>query len=220
METADIGSDGFYFSDDAVVQSDIQLLASVTPTDAEGPMIKSGLLMEPLSYSFYGKGANVLTFYQEVYHTDRFISAPFVVSYRIEKVENGEAKQVLIGHKRQTPAPVNPLLLQIDISKIPAKMRAVQTGFKTYKDSIARCIITTTGSVRQDLIAYSIFNKLFGKDDNGMYGEASSSKSEQYVNLINPERKLFDKEKQRKETENVVCVYICVCVCVCVCADT
>lgn len=107
-------------ADDTVALSDIQLLASVTPTDTEGPMVKSGLMMEPLPYNFYSKGANVLTFYQEIYNSDRFINAPFVVSYRIEKVENGETKQVLIGHKRQTPAPVNPLLLQIDISKVPS----------------------------------------------------------------------------------------------------
>jgi GWxTD domain-containing protein len=108
------------FPETQLAQSDIQLLAAVSPSTEQGPMVKNDLLMEPLPFNYYGRGANVLTFYQEIYNSDQAIAQPFVVSYRIDKIENGEAETVMLAHKRQDPAPVNPLLLRMDISDLPS----------------------------------------------------------------------------------------------------
>ncbi|MEL6661076.1 MAG: hypothetical protein AAFR36_31795, partial [Bacteroidota bacterium] len=108
------------FSTTEVAQSDIQLLAAVEQTEVEGPMVKNGLLMEPLPFNYYGRGANVLTFYHEIYNSATAIAGPFVVSYRIDKIENGTGNTMLIGHKRQEPSAVNPIVMQMDIGELPS----------------------------------------------------------------------------------------------------
>jgi GWxTD domain-containing protein len=104
------------FDGESLGQSDIQLLAAVTPAETDSPMVKSGLLMEPLPFSYYGRGTNVLTFYHEIYHSDQYIGEPFTLSYRIEKLENGVGKTQLIAHKRLEPAAVNPVVIKMDIA--------------------------------------------------------------------------------------------------------
>ncbi|MCB0637098.1 MAG: GWxTD domain-containing protein [Lewinella sp.] len=106
------------FSGEEVEQSDIQLLASVQRSDATSPMVKNGILMEPLPYQFYGRGVNVLSFYEEIYGSDTYLGADFMVSYHVQRIRNGEPVDVLIGHKRLSPAPVVPVLLQVDISQL------------------------------------------------------------------------------------------------------
>lgn len=109
------------FTADKLMQSDIQLLAAVSPsTDETGVFVKNGVEMEPLAFNFYGRGTKIMSFYHELYHSDTYIGQAFVVSYRVDKLVNGEAETMLIGHKRQEPANVNPLLLQLDISEIPS----------------------------------------------------------------------------------------------------
>ncbi|WP_020539220.1 GWxTD domain-containing protein [Lewinella cohaerens] len=115
--SADLSLD---FPEAELAQSDIQLLAAVEPATAPGPMVKNDLLMEPLPFNYYGRGANILTFYHEVYNSDQAIAQPFVVSYRVDKMENGVAETLMLAHKRQDPATVNPLLLRMDISDLPS----------------------------------------------------------------------------------------------------
>jgi GWxTD domain-containing protein len=106
------------FSGAQVEQSDIQLLASVQPGESASAFVKNGVLMEPLPYHFYGRGANVLSFYQEIYGSDAYLNDDFMVSYHVQRLANGEPVSVLIGHKRMSPAPVVPLLVQVDISQL------------------------------------------------------------------------------------------------------
>ncbi len=108
------------FPESEIAQSDIQLLATVETATTEGPMVKNGLLMEPLPFNFYGRGMNVLTFYHEIYNSDRAIGVPFVLSYRVDKIENGTGSTMLLGHKRQDPAAINPLVIRMDISELPS----------------------------------------------------------------------------------------------------
>lgn len=106
------------FPEEGLAQSDIQLLASAQPASETGPLVKNGIQMEPLPYHFYGRGANVLTFYHEIYRSDQVFEGDFMVSYHVQRMENGEPNSVMIGHKRMSPAAVNPLLLQLDISNL------------------------------------------------------------------------------------------------------
>lgn len=101
-----------------LLQSDIQLLASVKPSEAEHPLVKNGLFLEPLPFNFYHKNFNKLIFYNEVYDTDTKIKADFLVTYGIEKVVNDKPKVILKGHKKRQPKSVNVLVLQMDISKL------------------------------------------------------------------------------------------------------
>lgn len=102
-----------------VEQSSIQLLSSVKKAQPEmtgNPMVKSGFYLEPLPSHFYDKNCERLIFYSEIYGSDEFIGDNFLVSYYFEKIE-GEKKSNPFGlvHKRKKPAPVVPLILQMDI---------------------------------------------------------------------------------------------------------
>jgi len=97
------------------LQSDIQLLALAYADTTDGPYVKHGLFMEPLSRPWYGRGFSVLTFYHEVYRTDEVLSDDFLVSYRIESATG----TLMIAHKRRSAAAVVPLLLHMDISGLP-----------------------------------------------------------------------------------------------------
>jgi len=107
------------YSSAGLEQSDIQLLASYKKDETnDSPFSKSGIHMEPLPYHFYGKNASLLLFYNELYNSDKAIGDDFQVSYSIEKTVEGQPKTVLIGHKRMKPAPVVPLLIQMDIGTL------------------------------------------------------------------------------------------------------
>ncbi len=108
------------FMGQSLEQSDIALLARLEKSEMPSPFLKNGFYMEPAPYNFLGKGVDKLSFYQEIYHSDRFMTEDFVVSYSIEAVQKGEPKIVLIGHKKLKPAEVLPVLMQVDISKIPS----------------------------------------------------------------------------------------------------
>lgn len=106
------------YNDEILQQSDIQLLASFEKAQVENAFTKNGYNLEPLPYNFYGRNTTSLTFYNEIYNSDKTIGDDFSISYSIEKLENNKANTVLIAHKRLHPAPVIPLLLQMDISQL------------------------------------------------------------------------------------------------------
>ncbi|MCB0599077.1 MAG: GWxTD domain-containing protein [Lewinellaceae bacterium] len=111
----------FDYQGEALQQSGLVLLASYQRSDdATNAFVKSGVQMEPLPYNFYSRRASSLIFYNEVYNADKAIGEDFMVSYSIEKLENGESELVMIGHKRQHPQPIVPLLVQMDISQVPS----------------------------------------------------------------------------------------------------
>lgn len=110
------------YNDTGIQQSDIQLLAGFkkAETGDNSTFIKNGIVMEPLPYNFYGRRASSLNLYTEFYGTDQVLNDDFLVSYSIEKIENGKNEMISIGHKRKSPKPVIPFLKQIDISKLPS----------------------------------------------------------------------------------------------------
>jgi len=104
------------YQKEGLLQSDVQLLSAVEPSQADGPFEKNGYHMEPLPFNFYGKNAEKLILYNEIYQTDQALGDDFMVSYIIERVDgSGNAEPVMVGHKRRTPAPVTVLLLNLDI---------------------------------------------------------------------------------------------------------
>ncbi|MCB0704838.1 MAG: GWxTD domain-containing protein [Saprospiraceae bacterium] len=107
------------FSGPALLQSDIQLLQAFGQTTESTPFTKNGYFLLPLPFNFYGKYADKLMYYHEIYNADRVIGEDFVVSYSIERINGqGQSETVLIGHKRRSPEAVNVLLLQMDIKEL------------------------------------------------------------------------------------------------------
>ncbi|MBK8490310.1 MAG: GWxTD domain-containing protein [Saprospirales bacterium] len=128
------------YQGEGVMQSDVQLLSSVEATGEEGPFVKNGFHMEPLPYNFYGKNAEKLILYNEIYQTDQALGDDFMVSYLIDKIDgNGNVEPVLVGHKRRTPAPVSVLLLNLDISQLESgNYRLAVEVRNRHKDLLSR----------------------------------------------------------------------------------
>lgn len=104
-------------------QSGLQMLASYSraEADVQTPFTKNGLEMEPLPFNFYNRHHSKLIFYNEIYGSDEALAEDFVVSYSIELL-NGDGRPLpaMIGHKRQKPAAIVPMLISMDISKLPS----------------------------------------------------------------------------------------------------
>jgi GWxTD domain-containing protein len=108
------------FATDRLQQSDICLLASIEKAVTEGPFTKNGLDLDLLPYNFYGRNANSLAIYHEVYQADKIIAEPFAVSFVIERLNGPQKEVVRTMHKRQEPAAVVPVVQIMDITDLPS----------------------------------------------------------------------------------------------------
>lgn len=107
-----------------LAQSDIQLLASVRPIEdslSTNPMVKNGYLFEPLPTHFLDRTAERMLFYCEIYGSEEAFQEDFMITYAIEEETSpAKTKRILQAHRRCSPAPIIPLLQQVDISKLPS----------------------------------------------------------------------------------------------------
>ena len=109
------------YKDDRLEQSDIQLLGSFKKQDIDSPFNKNGFYLEALPFNFYGKKQKELMFYNEIYNADKFIGDDYMFSYIIEKVSNvSDNKQIIVGHKKRKPKPIDVVLMRVDISELPS----------------------------------------------------------------------------------------------------
>ncbi|MGZ4037962.1 MAG: GWxTD domain-containing protein, partial [Bacteroidia bacterium] len=74
----------------------------------------------PYNVNYYPENQNKLIFYFESYNTDTILgkSTPFLYTYYIERKEDLHKADGCSGFKKQITARVNPLLAQLDISKL------------------------------------------------------------------------------------------------------
>lgn len=100
--------------------SDLQLLRGFRPDDSDNPFTKNGYYLEPLPFNFYDRSATLLAFYAEIYHANRSIAdAGYTVRYFIEAEKgNGIKNLISVGTQRKKPAPIDAVLVQMDISKL------------------------------------------------------------------------------------------------------
>lgn len=100
--------------------SSIQPLENFVKTQAPSVISKSGYDLIPYNVNYYPASQNVLKFYFEAYGTDTVLgpNKNFVYSYFIERKEDMYKPQGMSGFKKQLTGKVNPLLAQVDISKL------------------------------------------------------------------------------------------------------
>jgi len=109
------------YNSEGLIVSDLQLLSSFKQAEEQGPFVKNNLELKPLPFNFYGKYADRLIFYTEVYQSDQAIGDDFLLSYMVNVLDGEEEPEtILIGHKRKKPLPTNVVLLQMDITQIPS----------------------------------------------------------------------------------------------------
>ncbi|MEM6398114.1 MAG: GWxTD domain-containing protein [Bacteroidota bacterium] len=106
---------------DTPMLCDGMLLSSVEKSDnVESPLYRHGLLMEPLPFNFYGRGANTLHVYSEAYGMDQSGYDRGLMLIKIEKLEGSNAIQKAQAFQVIRPAEVYPILQSMDIGKLPS----------------------------------------------------------------------------------------------------
>jgi GWxTD domain-containing protein len=100
--------------------SEMQLLRSFRRDDSDNLFVKNGYFLEPLPFNFYDKGAAILAFYAEIYHSNQDIKdAGYLVRYFIEQEKgNGIKNLISIGTQRKKPSAIDAVLVQMDIGKL------------------------------------------------------------------------------------------------------
>lgn len=100
--------------------SDVQLLRGFKADDSDNPFTKNGFYLEPLPFNFYDKHATLLAFYAEIYHSNRGLAdGKYLVRYFIEEEKgNGIKNLISVGTQRKKAAPIDAVLVQMDISKL------------------------------------------------------------------------------------------------------
>lgn len=163
------------YDNQTLQQSDIQLLASYEKATEETAFSKNGYNLEPLPYNFYGRNASALIFYNEIYNADQAVGDDFSISYGIEKLENNKATPVMMAHKRLHPAPIIPLLLQMDISQL--------------ESGNYNLVLTVRNRAKELLSKKSIFFQRSNPYLNIEHLSASEVNLEQeFVNKLSPEQ--------------------------------
>lgn len=101
----------------AVMQSDLQLLGSFSPSEEISPFVKQGFLMEALPYSYCNKKYNILSFYNEVYAGPDLTGTPYVYKYALHKAEGDiPGTEIQAVYKKRTLKEIDPVIYQVDIS--------------------------------------------------------------------------------------------------------
>jgi GWxTD domain-containing protein len=104
---------------DAVQLSEIQLLRSFKADASDNPFVKNGYFMEPLPFNYYDRGATILAFYAEIYHSDLATKEEYTVRSVIEQqLGNGASRLVSVGSQKKKPSGMDGILIQMDIAKV------------------------------------------------------------------------------------------------------
>jgi GWxTD domain-containing protein len=102
--------------------TEARLLRGYRRDTSAGPFTRNGFYLEPLPFNYYDRDATVMAFYAEIYNSSASIAAPsYLLRYTVEEEKgNGVRQVVTVGNQRRKPAPVEAVLAQIDISKVPS----------------------------------------------------------------------------------------------------
>ncbi len=138
------------YPDDEVAVSGIELLSSFEKTDEQNLYTKNGYELMPLVSNFYPRDINELLFYTEIYNTAEVFgeSGKFLIDYYIESFETAKRINEFQVIRRQSAAPVVPLIGKFDIGFLPSG---------NYK------LVVETRNKENELVA---INKLFFQRSN------------------------------------------------------
>ena len=109
------------YSDFPLQVSSIQPLESFKKAEKPSAITKSGYDLVPYNVDYYPESQNKLAVYFETYNADSVLgkNKTFVYKYYIENNENYKALDDFSAFRKATAAPVNPLLAQFDITRLP-----------------------------------------------------------------------------------------------------
>ena len=100
-----------------MLMSDIMLVAAIEQSDQESPIVRNGVYMEILPYSYFGKDIDVLTSYVEVYGLQD--TEKYYCSYEIIEGYDSDAGTVeVIKYKRLDASNIRAYLLKLEITDL------------------------------------------------------------------------------------------------------
>lgn len=111
-----------YFDKGKVNLSGIELIESYKKSENQNILSKSGYDFIPYLNNFYPEKANKLTFYSEIYNADKVFGPEekYLVKWNLESFENGKVLNDYVHIKKETAKPVNVILGEFDISRLPS----------------------------------------------------------------------------------------------------
>jgi len=103
-----------------MVFSDIELISSYEK-GGEGLLVKNDYTLVPYVFNYYPESSNVLTFYNELYHSQLQLGdQPFMLYYYIRPFEVDKRLDQYFKMKKADPAPVRVTLSSFDIKNLPS----------------------------------------------------------------------------------------------------
>lgn len=108
------------FPNNKLCISDIELVASVTPSENKGILSKHGFEVLPYSSDFYPETFEKIIFYAEVYRLEQILGPKhdFLVNYYIESASDNQVINNFKGFIREKALPVNVILSSFDIKNL------------------------------------------------------------------------------------------------------
>lgn len=108
------------YSNTAVQFSGIQLIESITPANNESALTKNGYDLLPYISNFYPKNSDKISFYTEIYNTDKLINGDFMVRYFIESFETYKEIDTYSRFKKLSPSAIIPFIGEMNIGNLPS----------------------------------------------------------------------------------------------------
>jgi GWxTD domain-containing protein len=100
--------------------SGIQLIESITPAGNESALTKNGYDLLPYISNFYPQNFNKISFYTEIYNTDKLITGEFMVRYFIESFETYKEIDTYSRFKKLSAAAIIPFIGEMNIENLPS----------------------------------------------------------------------------------------------------
>jgi len=110
------------FDNSKLCFSGIQLVKSFSPSTEQNILTKGSFDLIPLIYNFFPESANNLTYYTEIYNSEKILGTgeKFLVVSMIKSFETGTALKEFVSYKKFDTRVVVPVLNEYDISRLPS----------------------------------------------------------------------------------------------------
>ncbi|MDD2635894.1 MAG: GWxTD domain-containing protein [Bacteroidales bacterium] len=108
-----------YYSD-KLQFSGVQLVEEIKPATEISALTKNEYDLLPYISNFYPANLHKLSFYTEIYNSDKEIADVFMVRYYIEKYETNKEISTYSRFKKMNSAPIVPLIGELNIASLPS----------------------------------------------------------------------------------------------------
>lgn len=136
-----------------VMISDILLADSYYKTDTENLFTKSGFHITPYVLNYYPEHVQKISFYAEIYHTDKVIPGePFVANYAVQKYRSSEVMQHMKRFVKMQSDAVKVLFAEFNIETLPAGNYELVIDIRDKNNhllAIKKCFFQRSNSVKE-----------------------------------------------------------------------